>query len=368
LSYDEGYEEGEPMRETAYEQLADALDSLPNGFPRTPSGVEIRILKKILSPEEARLAGHVTGKMEAVEVIARRAGMSARDAGRDLIALAKRGLVWSGRANRVITFRLAPFIVGIYEAQVGTMDEEFARLFEQYMEEGGAAGIMKPLPSLHRVLPGQEAIGPDTILPYDDVRAIIEKGKTFRVRGCICRVQQDLLGDRKCDFPLENCIMIYATERPPSPDDISREQALALLDETEKVGLVHTTSNVIDEISYICNCCGCCCGILRGFNEWGIDEAIARANYLAEIDAEKCTGCEICVERCQVGAISMSDGGAVVNLERCIGCGLCVTGCPSDAARLNRKPDAAITDPPPDYDTWERERLRNRGLGDTDFA
>ena len=114
------------MNEAAYEHLARALDGLPNGFPRTTSGVEIRLLKKILSPEEARLASNVTGKMEAVEVIAKRAGIPARDAGRDLIALAKRGLVWTGKADSKIAFRLAPFIVGIYEAQLGTMDEELA--------------------------------------------------------------------------------------------------------------------------------------------------------------------------------------------------------------------------------------------------
>jgi electron transport complex protein RnfB len=356
------------MSETAYEHLARALDGLPSGFPRTSSGVEIRLLKKILSPEEARLASHTTGKREPVDVIAKRAGLSARDAGRDLIALAKRGVLWSGEVDGEVGFRLAPFIVGIYEAQLGTMDEEFARLYERYMEEGGAAGIMKPLPSLHRVLPGQDIIAPERILPYDDVRAIIEKGKTFRVRGCICRVQQDLVGERKCDFPLENCIMIYGSERPPSPDDISRERALAILDETEKAGLVHTTANVMNQITYICNCCGCCCGILRGFNEWGIDEAIARANYFAVVDAEKCTACGICVERCQVGAMLMNDGAAHVNLDRCIGCGLCATGCPDDAAELRRKPDAEIVAPPADYETWERDRLRNRGLQDSDFA
>ena len=350
------------MSETAYEYLASALDSLPNGFPRTPSGVEIRILEKIFSPDEAGLASHVTGKMEPVEAIAKRANMPARDAGRDLIALAKRGLLWSGKQDGEVAFRLAPFIVGIYEAQLGTMDEELARLFERYMEDGGAAGIMKPLPSLHRVLPGLNSVEPDMILPYDDVRAAIENGKTFRVRGCICRVQQDLVGTRKCNFPLENCIIIYANKREPSPGDISREQALAILDETEKAGLVHTAANVMDEITYVCNCCGCCCAILRGFNEWGIDEAIARANYVAAIDDAKCTACEICVDRCQVGAISMNGSAAAVNPARCIGCGLCVTGCPSDAARLDRKPATEIADPPRDYEAWEEERLRNRGL------
>ncbi|MGD9402132.1 MAG: 4Fe-4S binding protein, partial [bacterium] len=317
---------------------------------------------------EARLASHLTVRREAVDAIAKRAGLPPREAGRDLVALARRGIVWSGETDGGAGFRLAPFIVGIYEAQLGTMDEEFARLYEQYMEQGGAAGIMRPLPSLHRVLPGHGAIEPGRVLPYDDVRAIIEKGKTFRIRGCICRVQQDLIGDRKCDFPLENCITIYQTERPPSPDDISMERAIEILDETEKMGLVHTTANVVNDITYICNCCGCCCGILRGFNEWGIDEAIARANYLAIVDAEACSGCEICVERCQVGAMSMNDGAAHVDAARCIGCGLCVTGCPGDAVRLKRKPDAEIVEPPVDYATWERERLRNRGLDAADFA
>lgn len=356
------------MSETAYEDLADALDALPNGFPRTPSGVEIQMLKKIFSPQEAGLASFLSGKSETAEAVARRVGLPARDVGRDLIALAKRGVLWSGKAGGEIGFRLAPFIVGIYEAQLGTMDEEFAELFERYMEEGGAVGIMGTMPPLHRVLPGQGTVVPDAILPYDDVRAIIERGKTFRVRGCICRVQQDLAGARRCDFPLENCAMIFEEERPPSPNDISKQQALALLDETERIGLVHTTSNVIEGVTYICNCCGCCCGFLRGFNDWGIEESIARANYFAVIDAEKCTACEICVERCQVNAMAMEDGAAQVNLERCIGCGLCVTGCPSDAAELRRKPDAEVVDPPSDFATWERERLRNRGLVGPDSA
>jgi electron transport complex protein RnfB len=356
------------MEQTAYRNLARALDRLPNGFPRTPSGVELHLLRKILSPAEAELASHLTGRMETAPSIAKRAGLSAHEAGRDLIALARRGFVWSGKAGDEVGFRLAPFIVGFYEAQLGAMDEEFARLFERYMEEGGAAGIMTPLPSLHRVLPGHEAVGPNAILPYEDVKAIIETGKTFRIRGCICRVQQDLIGRRKCDFPLENCITIYGAEREASPGDISREEALAVLDEAEKAGLVHTASNVMEEITYICNCCGCCCGILRGFNEWGVDTAIARANYFSVIDPGKCTGCGICVERCQVGATALDNGVARIRLERCIGCGLCVTGCPAEAAALRRRPEPEIVEPPRDYASWEKARLKNRGLPDVEIS
>jgi len=353
------------LTDDPYESLADALDRLPNAFPRTASGVELQLLRKILSPDEARLASLLSGVKEPVDEIAKRAFLPVEEAGGRLIELARRGVAWSDKAAGKIRFRLAPFVVGIFEAQLGTMDEEFAEIYERYMEEGGAAGIMKPLPSLHRVIPGRNTVTPDLILPYEDVRTIIEKGKTFRARGCICRVQQDLIGRRKCDFPIENCVIVSEHRRADSPNDISMDQALAILDEAERVGLVHTTSNVMDEITYICNCCGCCCGILRGFNEWGIDEAIARANYFAVINKEKCTGCEVCVERCQVHAISMCDGIASVNLSCCIGCGLCVSGCPSEAAHLKRKPAAELIEPPRDYASWERERLRNRGLSST---
>jgi Na+-translocating ferredoxin:NAD+ oxidoreductase RNF subunit RnfB len=261
----------------------------------------------------------------------------------------------------VLRFRLAPFIVGIYEAQLGNIDHEFAHLVEKYMADGGAAGIMGPEPALHRVIPAQGTVKSEWILPYEDVRAILLSAKTFRVRDCICRAQQEYF-DRQCDFPLRNCLNFSTIEQPPVPNDISQEEALAILDETEEIGLVHTVSNVMTGVSYICNCCGCCCGILRGITEWGVENSVAHANYYAVIDADECLGCGICVERCQVQAISEKDGAPFVERERCIGCGLCVTGCPNDVAQLRRKPEAEIIHPPLDYATWEHKRLVNRGL------
>jgi NAD-dependent dihydropyrimidine dehydrogenase PreA subunit len=199
------------------------------------------------------------------------------------------------------------------------------------------------------------------ILPYDDVRNILLSAKSFGVRDCICRLQQDRVGHH-CDFPLKTCLYFSSVERSASPLDVSREEALATLDKFEEIGLVHTVSNVIKGIGYVCNCCGCCCGILRGINEYGIENSVAQANYFAVIDPEECLGCGTCVERCQVHAISESDGVSVVDRKRCIGCGLCVTGCPNNVAKLQRKPDAEIVHPPADFAVWGRERLASRGL------
>ena len=185
--------------------------------------------------------------------------------------------------------------------------------------------------------------------------------KTFRVRDCICRAQQDHIG-RQCNFPLKLCLTFSSVERAPRPDDISQKEALTILNRAEEVGLVHTVSNVVNGIGYVCNCCGCCCAILRGITEWGIENSVAHANYYAVIDSEECLGCGTCIERCQVHAISEQDEVAVVDRERCIGCGLCVTGCPNDVVKLQPKPDAEIVHPPVDYATWEHERLLRRGL------
>jgi len=352
------------MSDEVYEKLAEALDRLPNGFPRTPSNVEIPMLKKIFSEEEAALASRLTGTMESVDKIAERLEQPAKQLQSQLMKMAKRGLLWLSKKDGKLQFRLAPFIVGILEAQVEDMDHEFAHLFEEYMADGGAAGIMKPQPALHRVVPAHGSVKSEYILPYEDVRALLEKGKSFRVRDCICRVQQDLLGSRKCDSPIKNCVTFATYERPARPDDITKERAIEILDEAEEVGLVHTVSNSIKDVYYFCNCCGCCCGILRGITDWGIEKSVAYANYSAVIDPDTCTGCGLCIERCQVNAISENDGVSVVDRAKCIGCGLCVSGCPENAAQLEPRPDAEKIEPPEDFDAWERARLKNRGLAE----
>jgi electron transport complex protein RnfB len=351
------------MADDHYERLADALDRLPNGFPRTPSGVEVRILKKIFSPEEAALAGWLTGDMEPVEVIAARAGLPAGEIKGSLIKMVKRGLIWFDKKDDKTCFRLAPFIVGIYEAQIERMDHELAHLGEHYMVEGGAAGMMKPQPALHRVVPAQGTVKSEWILPYEDVRTILMDAKSFHNGNCICRTQQEYIG-RKCTFPLNMCLGFSSSEGAFGPESLTRADALKILDQTEELGMVHTVSNVMQGMGYICNCCGCCCGILRGITDWGIQDSVAYASYTAVIDPNECLDCGDCLKRCQVGAISEQDMLAVVDRARCIGCGLCVSGCPNHAAWLELKPEAERVQPPADFAAWEHERLHNRRLID----
>ena len=346
-----------------YERLADALNRLPNSFPRTESKIEITLLKKIFLPEEANLAGQLTGTPEPVSVIAQRAGLSEEETANRLTAMLSRDFVRGNAAKGV--FRLSPFIVGIYESQLERMDHELAHLIEEYFEQGGVE-IMRPQPAIHRVIPAQSAVKTEWILPYDKLKELMMSCNTFRVRDCICRKQQDMEGKRKCDFPLHVELIFYTgqpTSEPPVAPFVSQEEALKVLDYTEKIGLVHTVSNVAEGVFYVCNCCGCCCGILRGITEFGIEKSVAAANYYSVIDPAKCLGCGTCITRCQMHAISSGDDKkSIVNHEKCIGCGLCVTGCPVKVARLERKAETEIVNPPKNFAEWEHERLVNRGL------
>src|SRR5512146_963033 len=122
--------------DNTYRRLAEHLDALPNGFPLTKDGKEQRLLAKIFSPEEADLAAQLTSSLETAEEIARRTGLPLEGLNDRLKAMARRGLIEVDRKDNALAFKTMPFIVGIYEMQVHSMDAELAQLVEDYFREG----------------------------------------------------------------------------------------------------------------------------------------------------------------------------------------------------------------------------------------
>jgi len=348
------------MSDKDYIRLSEQLDKLPNGFPATTSGLEIRILKKIFTESEVSAVCYLSREMETIEYIVEKSGLQNEQVSSVLQDLSKRGLLQSDWNKENPKYGLRPFIPGFYEAHASSekMDHEFAHLFEKYMSDDGAAGIMKPQPALLRIIPALSAIKSEWILPYDDVKSVLQASKSFQVIDCICRKEQDLLG-RQCDFPLKVCLNFSPEERSPDPNDISRQEALDLLDKCEEIGLVHSVSNA-QGYGFLCNCCGCCCGVLRGITDWGIENSVACSNYYAIIQDDKCVDCKLCIKRCQVNAITDGTETPVINRGKCIGCGLCVTGCPKNAVVLQMKPADEIVHPPVDLNAWARKRQENR--------
>jgi len=358
------------MPEDVYRKLAQRLDAIPNGFPTTESGVELRLLARIFTPEEAALASVMRLTREPAADIAARAGVDPDTAYRTLKGMTRKGLIRFRRGEGELTFGLMPFVVGIYEEQLPRMDAELAALFERYLQETRGGGITRDAPAFHRVIPVEEAIPFDLeIFPYERATELLEGAKSWGVRDCICRVQQRLVG-KGCDHPVENCLMFAPVEGVFDHSEVTRaitkEEALCILREAEEAGLVHCPGNYRDGVHYICNCCTCCCGILRGVAEFGIPTAIARSDFRTVVDAESCVGCGDCVERCQFGALAVPNDVCEVDYARCVGCGLCATVCPTDALHLERRPEGEVPSPPTDIKDWMAQRAQERGISMAD--
>jgi electron transport complex protein RnfB len=355
------------MDDAIYKKVAKVLDTLPNGFPATESGVEIKLLKKVFAPEQADLFCDLRLTFETVEEIAQRTGRPLEGLKERLVSMAKSGQLFMIKLGRTSYFKMLPWILGIYEFQLGRLDKEFAELHEEYGPVY-ARQFFSKIPQLMQVLPIEGKISDkEEALPYEKVSSVIENGQSFLVNDCICKKEQGLLG-RPCDRPLQVCLAIAPIpgifDNSPQGRVISRSEAYELLKKTEEEGLVHLSGNVQNGAFYICNCCKCCCGVLRSINELGIPAAeVVNSHYYAEIDPDKCAACGLCLdERCQVGAIEDGEDAYWIIRNRCIGCGLCVSTCPAEAIRLVHKGKEELVTPPLTEEAWFEERGQKRGV------
>lgn len=358
------------MNENPYKQLAEKLDALPNGFPPTEDGAELDLLAKLYTPEEAALAARLRLTLETPEQIASRLekdSISKTDVQtlkNRLKSMAKKGLIAAGRTEKGLGYGLMPFVVGVYEMQIGRVDEELARLFENYYQQAFSQ-MLTIEPTFHRVVPIGESIKTDMeVHPFESASEIVNSAQAWGVMECICRVQKSLIDD-PCDHPVDVCMIM--SQRPGAFDNVSvirsqtREEALDTLRKAAKAGLVHSVSNRREDTSYICNCCTCSCGILRGMSELGIANVIAHSAFVNQVDVSLCTACTDCIESCQFEALELLNSHIVVSDTRCVGCGACVTACPENALMLIRRPPEDILSIPATDSDWRMLRAEARG-------
>jgi electron transport complex protein RnfB len=193
-------------------------------------------------------------------------------------------------------------------------------------------------------------------LPYEQVEELVNKQDRFAVGNCICRQKEKQLG-RGCDAPEESCLLFgdfadfyvrNGMARYLEKDDVN--DILAKADEANLV-LRPTNSKFV---SAICCCCGCCCGGLVSLNKHPRPAEVVTSNFIAEFEPENCINCGICIDRCQMHAITEGDSHVTFNAARCIGCGLCVSTCSSQALKLSRKSKAEEEIPDNMYETWHK--------------
>lgn len=347
-----------------YRALAQHLDSFPHGFPATESEKEIDLLAHLFTPQEAQFALCLSLSYQVLDAVSDLGGFSRSESLALIKAMVSKGLVNMRRGAQGVEVSLLPFVVGFYERQVFRMDEDLAQLAEDYFHEGFQQ-VLSIEPQFHRVIPINASISSGVeILPEEDVSTLLSSKAAWAVFDCVCRKQQVLL-DQACEHPLKVCLAMSdqpgAFDNVPVMEALDLESALKVLDFAAQSGLVHTVSNHKDEISYICNCCTCGCGLLRGIAEAHIANVVARSSYYALVDRDLCIGCGECEPMCQFEAITIHE---IAEIDRrvCTGCGVCTRVCPEGAISLLQRPLEEIKPIPETTDAWLIERGEARGF------
>ncbi len=358
-----------------YRQLQEHLNKMPVGFPAAKSGADIKLLMGIFTPEEAKIACFLTYKPETIENIFDRIKQSAptiiqshEQLAKILDRIQKKGGIESKIKDGVRYYCNAPLVVGIYEMQVNRLTPQFLENFNEYTNDiNFGLEFLSTKKSQMRTIPIQKSITPKNhVSHFDEVIKLFENAQPpFVVLECICRKKRALeekpckVTDRK-----ETCIAVGEFASTALLMDlgreISREEAISIIEQNQKEGLVLQPSNT-EEIEFICSCCGCCCGMLSIHKMLPIPMDFWSSNFYAVVDQIACNGCGVCKKRCQVGAVkifknrdvsitkrvpeikpqinnaNLVTAKAFIDLNSCIGCGLCVPTCSKKAISLVKK-------------------------------
>ena len=335
-------------RDEVYEELRRKLDTYVTSCPEAPEIYEI--LSLLFTPEEARLACSLAFVERPLGQVARRAGVDEPGASEMLEVMADRGVIFSREKEGERRYRLLPVMPGLFEfpfmrGERNELTESLSALWNAYMPLVGRDFATEGMP-MARVLPVQEEVESQPgVLTYEMIYDMIDRARVVGIAHCACRESE-----RRCDAPTEACMVFddacdFLVERGFARY-LTRDEMKARLRELDEAGLVHQVNNSQDKLTLICNCCPCCCHLLRAATEFGNPFAIGASGFVPVVDADVCVGCATCAdERCPMGAMTVGEVAAV-DEALCIGCGLCATGCPEKALTLRRRegvPEPAAT-------------------------
>ncbi|MBN1330128.1 MAG: 4Fe-4S binding protein [Candidatus Heimdallarchaeota archaeon] len=342
------------MSEDVYHRLQLYFDTFPLGFPTTETGVEIRLLKKLFTPKEAEIALKVTyghwGSSENFDHLdkiyerVKDLGFSFEEVEKHLDNMVSKGAIIRVKRNGKKSYANTLLVLGIYEHQVDKITKEFLDDFYEYLssEDWRNENRAVKTPQMRTIPVGIKFEYDNPIAKYDDIKSIFEEAEgPFSIINCICRQSQDLLNDPcKLTDRREVCLTFGGVAQIYIDSgfgrEITKEEAIENLKQNEEEGLIFRPGNT-QEMDFVCSCCYCCCGAVADMKKMPNPADYVTNNYVAHVNDELCTGCGICVDRCQLDAITIENDVSTINPKRCIGCGNCILKCPEKAIALKSK-------------------------------
>jgi ferredoxin len=348
-----------------YSQLAERINLMPQGAP--PGELLHRILTVLFSEKEADRMALLPLRPFTAATAAANWRTSEKEARTTLEALASRGMILdteSPEGEQI--FCMPPPMAGFFEfsmMRIGTTYDQklLAELYYRYLnvEEDFIKNLFAGGETqLGRVFVSEPSLSEENCLHVLDYERASEVIKTTSHRGigtCYCRHKMMHLG-HACDAPLDICMSFGGVADSLIKHDIARsvdiQEGLDLLDTAIGYNLVQFGENVRESVSFICNCCGCCCEAMLAAKRFAVLNPISTTNFLPSVEPATCTGCGKCAEVCPVEAMGMVSAAdphnprskkARVDTTICLGCGVCARACPTKSISLVSREQRVIT-------------------------
>jgi ferredoxin len=347
-----------------FRELADRLNRFPQGAPLSEN--LFKILSVLMSEEEAGYLAQIPIKPFTAKQAAEIWKISEKEAKKRLDSFADKVLILDMEVGKETQYVLPPPMAGFFEFSMmrtrGDIDQKYlSDLFYQYItveEDFIKSLFVRGETQLGRVFVNESALGEENsmhILDYEKASEVINTSEHMGVSMCYCRHKMAHMG-MACDAPMDIC-MTFGTVadsliRHGYARRVDEKEGIDLLQQAYDSNLVQFGENVKKEVSFICNCCGCCCEAMIAARRFGIMNPVHTSNYIPEIDDHACTGCGKCAEVCPVEALGMVSANdphkpkrkkVKLNDETCLGCGVCVRVCPTKAISMQYRGKRIIT-------------------------
>ena len=349
---------------SAYKNLVDRINQLPQGA--APSELLYKILEMLFTEKEAGFVASLPIKPFTAMEAAYLTKKSISETRKTLDELSSKGILLDVEQNGQSIYSLPPPMAGFFEFSMMRIRKDIdqkvlAELFYQYLNV--EEDFIKQLFTGGNTQPGRTFVNEESlseahkleILDYESASEVIKTASHRAVGMCYCRHKMEHLG-KACDAPMEICLTFNNVAASLIKHKIAKEidvqEGMDLLQTAYDKNLVQFGENVKQEVSFICNCCGCCCEAMLAAKKFAMLHPVHTTNYLPVITTEDCNGCGKCVNVCPVEAMSLVSANdplkkkkkkAVLNEEICLGCGLCVRACTYGKVNLIERKQRVIT-------------------------
>ncbi|HEY5556132.1 4Fe-4S dicluster domain-containing protein [Acetobacterium sp.] len=348
------------LAKSAYKSLEERLNRFPQGAPA--SDTLYKILAILFSEKEAVLVAQLPIKPFTARKAAAIWRMPEPEARKILGDLASRCILMDMESSKETRYLLPPPMAGFLEFSMmrtrNDIDQKLlAELFYQYMnvEEDFVKELFFSTETrLGRVFVNESVLDVGNtvqILDFEKASHIIETAEHMGIGMCYCRHKMEHVG-KNCHAPIDDICMTFgdaadALIRHDYARSVDASEGMEILHRAYDYNLIQCGENVQNGVSFICNCCGCCCEALVATKKFGNLHPVETSGFLPVLNSDTCIGCGKCEKACQIEVIKMKQLNGekvpVIDENVCLGCGLCVRACPNKSLLLKSTGKKVIT-------------------------